>query len=223
VAQKLQRIEAIGLITSGVARDFNNLLTVILTNARLLAGNVRDPDDQEGLDLIRTAAERGAKLTAQLLGFAREPRLEPQAIDLNRKIGRMDGLLRATLGGAVDFETRLAPNLWSLSAAPMQLELVILNLAINARDAMQARGTLIFQTFNTTIRRPPSRSGDPSPGQYVGLRSSTPAPASRRTCSLGCSSRSSPPRNRGAARASGSPRYSASSSSREAASRSTRA
>lgn len=81
----MQRLDAIGQITSGVAHDFNNLLTVVLTNAHLLARNLREPSDREGVELIRAAAERGAKLIAQLLAFSRKQRLEPQQVDLNRR------------------------------------------------------------------------------------------------------------------------------------------
>ena len=101
--QQLQRLDAIGQITSGVAHDFNNLLSVVLTNARLLSHSLREPDDQEGIELIRTAAERGAKLVGQLLAFSRRQRLEPQEIDLNNKIAAMNGLLDATLGARYSF------------------------------------------------------------------------------------------------------------------------
>ena len=96
--QQMQRLDAIGQITSGVAHDFNNLLNVVLMNARLLARKAHDPDDQEGIDLIRTAAERGAKLVAQLLAFSRKQRLEPQTVDLNSRIVGMSDLLSVTSG-----------------------------------------------------------------------------------------------------------------------------
>src|SRR3981189_2367885 len=84
--QQLQRIDAIGQITSGVAHDFNNLLSVVLTNARLLSHSLREPGDQEGIELIRTATEPGVKLIAQLLAFARKHSSEPQPVDLNSRI-----------------------------------------------------------------------------------------------------------------------------------------
>ena len=92
--QQLQRLEAVGQITSGVAHDFNNLLTVVLANARLLSRRLRDPSDQEGIELIRTAAERGAKLTAQLLAFSRKQRLEPQD-SISTQDRRDEGFARA--------------------------------------------------------------------------------------------------------------------------------
>jgi PAS domain S-box-containing protein len=167
--QQLQRLDAVGQITSGVAHDFNNLLSVVLANADLLSRKVRDPDDQEGVELITAAAERGAKLTAQLLAFSRTQRLEPRAVDLNDKIGGMIELLGVTLGGTVRLKTMLEPHLWTAFADPMQIELVILNLAINARDAMPSGGSLVIETFNTIIETEPLRPEEPSPGEYVGL------------------------------------------------------
>jgi PAS domain S-box-containing protein len=167
--QQLQRLDAIGQITSGVAHDFNNLLSVVLSNSRLLSRKLHDPDDQEGVELISAAAERGAKLTAQLLAFSRKQRLEPQAVDLTSKIVGMRDLLSATLGGTVYLKTKLAPDLWPALVDPTQIELIILNLAINARDAMESGGTLALETFNAVIEGEPSRPEEPSPGDYVGL------------------------------------------------------
>ena len=167
--RQLQRLDAIGQITSGVAHDFNNLLSVVLMNTRLLSRKLRDTDDQEGLELIRTAAEHGAKLTAQLLAFSRKQQLEPQAVDLNGKILGMSELLEVTLGGTVNLSTRLAPDLWPALVDPTQLELIILNLVINGRDAMQAGGTLTIETFHASIEGEPSGPEAPSPGDYVAL------------------------------------------------------
>jgi PAS domain S-box-containing protein len=167
--QQLQRLDAIGQITSGLAHDFNNLLSVVLTNARLLSRNLRDPGDQEGVELIRTAAERGVKLTAQLLAFSRKQRLEPQEVDLNSKIVGMTNLLSATLGGTVQLRTTLAADLWPALVDPTQIELIILNLAINGRDAMESGGILTLETFNSVIYDGPFGPEEPGPGQYVGL------------------------------------------------------
>src|SRR6267142_2543044 len=153
--QQLQRLDAIGQITSGLAHDFNNLLSVVLTNARLLSRNLRDPGDQEGVELIRTAAERGVKLTAQLLAFSRKQRLEPQEVDLNSKIVGMTNLLSATLGGTVQLRTTLAADLWPALVDPTQIELIILNLVINGRDAMESGGILTLETFNSVIDNGP--------------------------------------------------------------------
>ncbi|MBB3319598.1 PAS domain S-box-containing protein [Rhizobium sp. BK181] len=167
--QQLQRLDAIGQITSGVAHDFNNLLSVVLTNANLLSRTVQGPDDQEGVELIRNAAERGAKLIAQLLAFSRQQQLEPHKVDLNSKLVGMDNLFRVILGGTLQFKTRFAPDLWPALVDPNQIEMIVLNLAINARDAMQPGGTLTVETFNTMIESAPSRPEQPLPGDYVAL------------------------------------------------------
>ncbi|MBR0749034.1 PAS domain S-box protein [Bradyrhizobium japonicum] len=167
--QWLQRLDAVGQITSGVAHDFNNLLSVVLTNARLLSRTVQRPDEQEGIELIRTAADRGAKLIAQLLAFSGKQRLEPREVDLNSKLVGMVNLLSATLGGTVQLKTTFAPDLWPALIDPNQIEMIVLNLAINAKDAMQPGGTLTLETFNTVIESEPVRPEEPSPGDYVGL------------------------------------------------------
>jgi signal transduction histidine kinase len=167
--QQLQRLDAIGQITSGAAHDFNNLLSVVLTNARLLSRNLRESGDQEGIELIRTAAERGVNLTAQLLAFSRKQRLEPQEVNLNSKIVGMRDLLSATLGGTVQLRTALAADLWPALVDPTQIELIILNLAINSRDAMGSGGILTLETFNSVIDNGPFGPEEPVPGQYVGL------------------------------------------------------
>jgi PAS domain S-box-containing protein len=109
--QQLQRLDAIGQITSGVAHDFNNLLSVVLTNTRMLSRNLRDPGDQEGIELIRGAAERGVNLTSQLLAFSRQQRLEPKEVDLNSTIVKMGSLLNASLSGTIQLRTNLAADL----------------------------------------------------------------------------------------------------------------
>ena len=167
--QQLQRLDAIGQITTGVAHDFNNLLSVVLTNARLLSRTVQGPHDQEGIELIQTAADRGAKLIAQLLAFSRQQRLEPLEVDLNSKLVGMSNLLSVTLGGTVQLKTTFSPDLWPALVDPNQIELIVLNLAINARDAMQPGGTLTLETFNTVIESESFRPEEPSPGDYVGL------------------------------------------------------
>jgi PAS domain S-box-containing protein len=167
--QQLHRLEAIGQITSGIAHDFNNLLSVVLTNARLLLPKMHDADDQEGVQLIRDAAERGAKLTAQLLAFSRKQRLMPFAVNLNSIISAMSDLLSALLGGTIRLRTAMAEDLWLASVDRTQMESVILNLSINARDAMMSGGVLSLETFNATIDKVSSGPVEPAPGQYVGL------------------------------------------------------
>ena len=167
--QQLQRLDAIGQITSGVAHDFNNLLGVVLTNVVLMEHKSQRPEERRALAVIREAAERGAKLTSQLLAFPRGQPLEPQAVDLNTKILALNDLLVVTLGDAAHLTIKLAPQLWSTWVDPTQLELIILNLTINGRDAMKRGGELAIETHNAVIASPPTRPADPSPGRYVCL------------------------------------------------------
>jgi signal transduction histidine kinase/ActR/RegA family two-component response regulator len=163
-----QRLEAVGQLTSGVAHDFNNLLMVVLGTVRSLRKTITDSEALRRLALMGEAAERGAKLTAQLLAFSRRQKLEPKAVDLNDTVSNMRDMLQSTMGGSVRIKTRLAPRPWPAMIDPTQIELVILNLAINARDAMEVGGTLLIATANTTLDAP-QRPEEPSPGDYVML------------------------------------------------------
>ena len=176
--RQMQRLEAVGQLTSGVAHDFNNLLTVVMSNValirRLLQQQPGEVDARvlQRLESMRDAAERGAKLTVQLLAFSRRQRLEPQTIDLNDTVLGMRDLLQTTLGGSVSISTALQPALWRALVDPTQLELIILNLAINARDAMEVGGSLSLRTDNVSLEdRPgqPKRPEEPEPGAYVAL------------------------------------------------------
>jgi signal transduction histidine kinase/ActR/RegA family two-component response regulator len=163
-----QRLEAVGQLTSGVAHDFNNLLTVVLGNARLMQRTASDPAAIRRLNMMSQAAERGAKLTAQLLAFSRRQKLEPRAVDLNETVAGMRDLLHSTLGGSVRLDARLGPDLWAAMIDPTQIELVILNLAINASHAMEVGGELTIETGNVTLGAP-RRPEEPPPGDYVML------------------------------------------------------
>jgi signal transduction histidine kinase/ActR/RegA family two-component response regulator len=165
--RQMQRLEAVGQLTSGVAHDFNNLLTVILGNIDFIARGVSEPKQSARLTHVRQAAERGAKLTAQLLAFSRRQRLEPKPLDLNQTVAGMGDLLRSTMGGSVRLETVLKPGLWPALVDPTQIELVILNLAINARDAMQVGGALTIETANVVLKEEPRRPEEPPKGEYV--------------------------------------------------------
>ena len=165
--RQMQRLEAVGQLTSGVAHDFNNLLTVILGNVEFLGAGVEDPKLRRRLNHVREAAERGSKLTAQLLAFSRRQRLEPKPLDLNDTVAGMSDLLRSTMGGSVRVETIQKPGLWPALVDPTQIELAILNLAINARDAMQVGGSLTVETDNVVLTAPPARPEQPAPGDYV--------------------------------------------------------
>ena len=165
--RQAQRLEAVGQLTSGVAHDFNNLLTVVLGNIEFLERNAgNDPKARRRLGNVRTAAERGASLTAQLLAFSRRQRLEPKPVDVNKTVSSMSGLLRSTMGGAVRLETILRPDVWPALADETQIEMVILNLAINARDAMSVGGNLSIETANIVLGEP-SLPEEPAAGDYV--------------------------------------------------------
>lgn len=170
--QQLQRLEAVGQLTAGVAHDFNNLLTVILTGASFLQRDLekgRMDNAHRRLTHIRQAGERGAKLTAQLLAFSRKQRLEPVPLNLNRTLSGLEELLRRTLGGSISVRLDLDSDLWQALTDPTQTEMIILNLAINARDAMPDGGQLTLTTRNTRIDCRPHRPQDPEPGEYVTL------------------------------------------------------
>lgn len=143
------KMEALGQLTGGVAHDFNNLLTAIVGNLELLGSSL--PSDARAarhLEAAQRAAANGARLTEQLLAFSRRQHLAPRSIDLNTAIIRMGELLARTIGGAVRVETALAPELWRAMVDPTQIEVAILNLAINARDAMPLGGALRIETCN---------------------------------------------------------------------------
>ena len=163
----VQRLEAIGQLTSGVAHDFNNLLTVISGNIEFLERDVTSERSKRRLDMMRGAAARGASLTAQLLAFSRRQRLEPKPVSLNRTVASMRDLLQSSIGGAVQIETALQADLWPALVDATQIELVILNLAINARDAMAVGGRLTIETANVAVAGAPTRPEQPSPGEYV--------------------------------------------------------
>ena len=163
-----QRMEGIGQLTGGVAHDFNNVLTAVLGSLSLAVRRVTDDRAREQIDNAIQAAERGAKLTSQLLAFSRRQRLEPQAVDLNAMIERLGGLFAGTLGGMVKVEHELAAGLPPAIGDPAQLELALLNLALNARDAMPRGGLLRLSTALTTLGSPRGPI-EPEAGRYVAV------------------------------------------------------
>jgi signal transduction histidine kinase/CheY-like chemotaxis protein len=168
--RQMQRLEAVGQLTSGVAHDFNNLLTVVLGNLEFIEkngfSNSSDSILKRRLSHMRIAAERGAKLTAQLLAFSRRQYLDPKSVDLNDALAHMSDLLQSSLGGSVQIKTIFRPGLWHALADPSQIELVVLNLAINARDASPVGSTVTLETGNATIG-PPEKPEEPPAGEYV--------------------------------------------------------
>ncbi len=164
-----QKLEAVGHLTGGVAHDFNNLLTVILGNAEQLREELTEAQSLRLLaEMTMTAAERGAELTSRLLAFARRQALEPKRIDVNRLIEGMDSLLRRTLGGNIEIEVVRRAGLWATEVDPGQLEVALLNLAINARDAMPSGGRLTIEAANAALDDHYALAHDEvKPGQYV--------------------------------------------------------
>ncbi len=168
--QQMQRLEAVGQLTSGVAHDFNNLLTVVLGNVEFIEkrdlNNSSDPTLKRRLSHMRLAAERGAKLTSQLLAFSRRQHLDPKPVDLNDALAQMSDLLQSSLGGSVQINTRFRPGLWNALVDASQIELVVLNLAINARDASPIGSAITIETGNATLG-PPEKPEEPTAGDYV--------------------------------------------------------
>ncbi|HVJ51601.1 MAG TPA: cache domain-containing protein [Aliidongia sp.] len=161
-----QKIEAVGQLTTGIAHDFNNLLTSIIGNLDFLRIDVRDPKTERHLAAIERAANRAATLTSQLLAFSRKQRLSPEAVDLNGLICNMTEMLRSTLGGTIRVELILKDQLWRAFVDRVQIELVVLNVAINARDAMPSGGTLTIKTENVSVGAP-ELPADPPAGDHV--------------------------------------------------------
>lgn len=145
---RTQRMEAFGQLTGGIAHDFNNLLTVITGNLELVEMRLDDERLKTQLKRAQDAAEMGARLTSRLLTFARRRHFSPAPLNLNEQVMGMVDLLRRTLGEDVDLNARLAPRLWTVRADPSEVENAILNLAINARDAMPKGGRLVIETAN---------------------------------------------------------------------------
>ncbi len=172
--QQAQKMEAVGRLAGGLAHDFNNLLTVILGYAGLLSLELAKdapPDCKQlrSLNEIQLASEKAAALTGQLLTFSRKQVLRARAVEVNRVISGIAGMLRRLLGEDVDLELALSPALGTVQADPGQLEQVLMNMAVNARDAMPKGGMLTIQTRNTEITSCYSPATSLEPGQYVML------------------------------------------------------
>ncbi|HEY2659321.1 MAG TPA: CHASE3 domain-containing protein [Caulobacteraceae bacterium] len=166
--RRVQRMEAVGHLTGGVAHDFNNLLQVIRGNLELISAQIGDGPGSARIKNALHAAERAAQLTRQLLAFARRQPLEPKVVNLGRLVMDMSEMLRRTLGETVDVETVLASDLWNTLADPAQVESAILNLALNARDAMAGGGRLTIEINNAVLDEGYARRDtDLEPGQYV--------------------------------------------------------
>jgi PAS domain S-box-containing protein len=165
-----QRLDAVGQLTGGIAHDFNNLLTVITGNLELLESRLDEPGLQELVREAQEAADLGAQLTDRLLTFARRRHLEVEVLHLNEVVLKTTSLLRRTLGEQITLSTILEPDLWPTKSDPGQIESAVVNLALNARDAMPKGGKLIIETGNITIEDVGSVRGrhpELRPGDYV--------------------------------------------------------
>ena len=164
-----QKMEAVGQLTGGIAHDFNNMLAVILGGLNLLERRLAKGETEVGryIEAARDGAERAAALTQRLLAFSRRQPLPPEVVDPNRMVDGMTELLARTLGEQVEIDTRLGAGVGTVRADPSQLENVILNLAVNARDAMPAGGRLTIETANSEISDADARDNSILPGQYV--------------------------------------------------------
>ena len=164
---QVQKLESIGRLAGGVAHDINNVLTVVLSYSDLVdAGLGPSHPLQAQLRQIRKAAERASNLTHRLLAFARKQIVEPRVINLGELSLNLDGMLRRLIGEDVELLTVTSPNLWSVKADPHQIEQVLVNLAVNARDAMPQGGTLRIETTNVVVdeafarRHPTLKTGE---------------------------------------------------------------
>jgi PAS domain S-box-containing protein len=169
--QQAQKMEAVGQLAGGIAHDFNNLLTAIISGAELALSGLdsRDPL-REDLDQILKAGHRAAGLTRQLLAFSRRQVLKPAILDLNEVVADMERMLRRLIGENIHLETRLAGDLWLIRADQSQIEQVILNLAVNSRDAMSGGGMLTLETANVDLDAAfASRHVSVRPGPHVML------------------------------------------------------
>jgi len=164
-----QKMEAVGRLAGGVAHDFNNLMTTVIGNAYLMLQGLKQDDPlREDVEEIKKAGERATALTRQLLAFSRKQMLQMQVVDLNEVLGDMDKMLRRLLGEDVALQTISAPALGSVKVDPGQMEQVIMNLAINARDAMPVGGKLTIETANVALDKDyANKHCAIEPGQYV--------------------------------------------------------
>jgi signal transduction histidine kinase len=172
--RQIQKMESIGQLTGGIAHDFNNMLAIIIGSLDLAGRRINDPEKiAKCIDNARDGAERAAALTSRLLAFSRQQPLAPIALNVNKLVSGMSELLRRTLGEQIEVETVLSGGLWTTFIDPGQLENAVLNLAVNARDAIQAKGTesgkLTIETANSYLDDDyvRARGGDITPGQYV--------------------------------------------------------
>jgi two-component system CheB/CheR fusion protein len=168
--RQAQKMEAIGRLAGGIAHDFNNLLTAIIGYSRLVSETLGVGHEAlEYAHEIESAGQRAAALTDQLLAFSRRKVLQPKVFDVNAVIGDFVRMLRRTVGESIKVEVRLAADLWRVRADPGEIGRALMNLCLNARDAMLAGGTLTIQTVNATVSEAEAHLHNLGAGQYVEL------------------------------------------------------
>jgi len=168
-----QKMEAIGTLAGGIAHDFNNLLTVIIGNAQLALMNViGDESIREGIEEIKKAGDKATSLTRQLLAFSRKQIIRPEIMDLNIEINETEKMLKRMIGEDIEFQTVLEPELWKVYADSGQIGQIIMNMVVNARDAMSQGGMLTIETANADLNENYFRERgihEKKPGHYVML------------------------------------------------------
>jgi PAS domain S-box-containing protein len=162
-----QRMEALGQLTGGVAHDFNNLLTIIIGNLEALQRGAEGTPLRRSADRAMQGVERAVSLTQRLLAFSRQQSLAPKTVALNDLLAGMSDMLARTLGAPIKIETRLAPDLWPVHVDAHEFENAVLNLAVNARDAMPKGGTLSIETGNLNLIDGNAAALQLAPGDYV--------------------------------------------------------
>src|SRR5437867_2520272 len=169
--REAQKMESIGTLAGGIAHEFNNLLTPIIGYSELVLNQTRNDDPlRQHIEEIKKAGERAASLTRQLLAYSRKQVLQPRVLDLNAVIAELDKMLRRLIGGNIELVTRLAPELGRVRIDPGQIEQIVINLAVNARDSMPKGGKLTIETTNAELDEAyPRKRVAVTPGQYVML------------------------------------------------------
>ena len=169
IAERAQKLESIGQMTGGVAHDFNNLLSVIVGNLELLEDTKEDSNERELIEAAKQASMRGAALTRSMLNFARRADLQPQEIALGELVDGMESWMSRTIPATIKVETSLKPDLWAITADVAGAESALLNLVINARDAMPDGGVLTIETENVEVSETSDAetSHGLEPGRYV--------------------------------------------------------
>jgi two-component system CheB/CheR fusion protein len=166
--RQAQKMEAVGRLAGGIAHDFNNLLTAIIGYSALLLDNLAGNEEaRQQVQEIKSAGDRAASLTRQLLAFSRRQVLQPKVIDLNQIVEDFDRMLRRTVGERIQVVIDCAPDLWQVLADPGEIGRAVMNLALNARDAMPGDGTLTIQTANLTLAEPDASEQGLPPGRHV--------------------------------------------------------